>query len=99
MEVMVILPYPPQLQEEHKDPYVLDQDNNIMHESLESKSYSKWLQTMLGTILNVMVILLYPPQLQEEHKDPCVFDQESNIIQESFKNKSCSKWQKIMLGS
>ena len=40
LNVMVILPYPPQLQEEHKDPYVLDQDNNIMHESLESKSYS-----------------------------------------------------------
>ena len=36
LEVMVILPYPPQLQEEHKDPYVLDQDNNIMQESLEN---------------------------------------------------------------
>ena len=62
-----------------------------MHESLESKSYSKWLQTMLGTILNVMVILLYPPQLQEEQKDPCVLDQDNNIIQESVENKSWSK--------
>ena len=66
MEVMVILPYPPQLQEEHKDPYVLDQDNNIMQESLESKSYSKWQKIMLGTILNVMVILPYPPQLHSK---------------------------------
>ena len=36
LNVMVILLYPPQLQEEQKDPYVLDQDNNIVHESLES---------------------------------------------------------------
>ena len=28
MKVNVILSYPPKLQEEQKDPYVLDQDNN-----------------------------------------------------------------------
>ena len=99
LEVIVILYYPPQLQEEHKDPYVLDKDNNIMQVSLENRSWSIWFRIMLQTILDVMVIFPYPPQLQEEHKDPCVLDQESNIIQESFKNKSCSKWQKIMLGN
>ena len=41
MEVIVILPYPPQLQQEHKDPCVLDGDNNIIQESLENKSCSK----------------------------------------------------------
>ena len=41
MDVKVILPYPPQLQEEHKDPYVLDQDKNILQESLENKRCSK----------------------------------------------------------
>ena len=35
---MVILPYPPQLQKEHEGPYVLDQDNNIIQESLENES-------------------------------------------------------------
>ena len=83
-DVKVILLYPSQLQKEHKDPYVLDQDNNIMQESLESKSYSKWQKIMLGTILNVMVILPYPPQLQEEQKDLYVLDQDNNIIQESL---------------
>ena len=39
---MVILPRPLQLQEVHKDLYVLDQDNNIIEESLENKSCSKW---------------------------------------------------------
>ena len=39
---MVILSYPLQLQKEHKDPYVLDRDNNIIQESLENKSCSKW---------------------------------------------------------
>ena len=28
MEVIIIPSYPPQLQEEQEDPYVLDQDNN-----------------------------------------------------------------------
>ena len=41
MEVIIILSYPPQLQEEHKDPYVLDQDNNRIQLSFKSKSYSK----------------------------------------------------------
>ena len=41
MEVIVILPYPPQLQEEHKDPCVLDKDNNKIQQSFENKSYSK----------------------------------------------------------
>ena len=40
-DVIVILPYPPQLQQEHKDPCVLDEDNNIIQESLENKSCSK----------------------------------------------------------
>ena len=34
MEVIVILSYPPQLQEEHKDPFVLDKDNIIIQESV-----------------------------------------------------------------
>ena len=68
-DVIVIFPYPPQLQQEHKDPCVLDGDNNIIQESLENKSCSKWQKIMLGTIPDVMVILSYPPQLQEEHKD------------------------------
>ena len=91
MEVMVILLYPPQLQGEHKDPCVLDEDNNIIQESLENKSCSKWQKIMLGTIPDVMVILSYPPQLQEEQKDPCVLDKDNNIIQESVENKSWSK--------
>ena len=41
-DVKVILLYPLQLQKEHKDPYVLDQDKNILQESLENKSCSKW---------------------------------------------------------
>ena len=99
MEVIDILPYPPQLQEEHKDPYVLDKDNNIIQGSVENKSCSKWQKIMLGTIQDVMVISPYPPQLQEEQKDPCVLDKDNNIIQESVENKSCTKWQKIMLGT
>ena len=35
MEVIDILPYPQQLQEEHGDPYVLDKDNNIVQENVE----------------------------------------------------------------
>ena len=66
MEVIYILPYPPQLQEEHKDPCVLDKDNNIIQESLENKSCSKWQKIMLGTTPDVMVILSYPLQLQIE---------------------------------
>ena len=41
MEVRVILSCPQQLQEEHKDPYVLDQDSNRIQQCLENKSYSK----------------------------------------------------------
>ena len=33
MGVIVIFPYPTQLQEEHKDPCVLDNDNTIIQES------------------------------------------------------------------
>ena len=58
MEVIAILPYPPQLQEEHKDPCVLDEDNNIIQESLENKSCSKWQKIMLGTIPDVLQIWL-----------------------------------------
>ena len=70
MEVIDILPYPPQLQEEHKDPYVLDQDNNKIQQSFENKSCSKWPKNMLGTIMEVIIILSYPLQLQKENKDP-----------------------------
>ena len=62
MEVIINLSYPPQLQEEHKDPYVLDQDNNKIQQSFENKSCSKWPKNILGTILEVIVILSYPPQ-------------------------------------
>ena len=41
MEVRVILSYPPQLQEEHQEPYVLDQDNNRKQQSFKNKSCSK----------------------------------------------------------
>ena len=41
MDVKVILPYPQQLQKEHNDPFVLDQDNNILKESLENKRCTK----------------------------------------------------------
>ena len=51
MDVKVILPYPPQLQKDHNDPYVLDQDKNILQESLKTKVI------MLRTIPDVMVIL------------------------------------------
>ena len=88
LNVMVIFPYPPQLQEEQKDLYVLDQDNNTMKENLENRSWSIWFIIMLQTILDVMVIFPYPPQLQEEHKDPCVLDQESNIMQKSYGSTS-----------
>ena len=54
-DVMVILSYPPQLQEEHKDPWVLDKDNNIIQESVENKIYSKWQKIMLGTIPDVRI--------------------------------------------
>ena len=87
-DVMVILPYPLQLQEEHKDPYVLDKDNNIIQGIVENKSYSKLPKIMLGAILDVMDIIPHPPQLQEEHKDPCVLDQENRILQGSVENKS-----------
>ena len=87
MEVIVILPYPPQLQEEHKDPYVLDKDNNKIQQSFENKSCSKWPKNILGTILEVIVILSYPPQLQEEHKDTYVLDQDNNKIEQSFEDR------------
>ena len=80
MEVRVILSYPPQLQEEHKEPYVLYQDSNRIQQSFENKSCSKWPKNMLGTIMEVKVILSYPPQLQKEHKDPYVLDQDSNMF-------------------
>ena len=94
MEVIVILPYPPQLQQEHKDPCVLDVDgdNNIIQESLENKSCSKWQKNMLGTIMEVIVILSYPPQLQEEHKDHYVLDQDNNKIQQSFEDRRRWQW-------
>ena len=41
MEVIVILPYHPQLQEEHNDPCVLDKVNNIIEGRVENKSCSK----------------------------------------------------------
>ena len=89
MEVMVILPYPPQLQDEHKDPCVLDQDNNIIQESVENKSWSKWLIVISATILEVIVILFCHLQLQEEQKDAWSLDLLRVKIQLTFENKSC----------
>ena len=91
MGVIVIFPYPPQLQEEQKDPCVLDGDNTILQESVENKSCSKCQKIMLGTIPDVILILTYPPQLQEEHRDPCILVKDNSIIQENVENKSCSK--------
>ena len=79
MEVMVILPRPPQLHKEHKDPCVLDQDNRILQGSVENKSCSKRLKIIIRTILKVVVILSCPPQLQEVHKDPCNLDKDNNF--------------------
>ena len=42
LEVIVILSCPLQLQEEHKDPMIPDQDNYIIEESSQNKSCSKW---------------------------------------------------------
>ena len=81
MEVIVILPYHPQLQEEHNDPCVLDKVNNIIEGRVENKSCSKWQKIMLGTIPDVMVILPYPLHFKEEHKDTCVLDKDDYIIQ------------------
>ena len=64
MEVMVILPYPPQLQGEHKDPCVLDQDNNIIQESVENKSWSKW------SIVIQQHIIKYSANIQKLHAQP-----------------------------
>ena len=60
LQVIVILSYPPQLQEEHKDPYVLDKDNNIIQGNVENKSCSIWQKIMVGTIPDVKVIFPYP---------------------------------------
>ena len=68
--------HPPKLQEEHKDPYVLDQDNNRIQQTFKNKSCSKWPKNMLGTIMEVIIILSYPLQLQKENKDPYSLDQE-----------------------
>ena len=92
LEVIVILSCPLWLQEEHKDPFILDQDNYRIQESSENKSCSKWKLIMLGIILEVIVILSCPLRLQEEHKDPFIPDQGNYRIHESSENKSCSKW-------
>ena len=42
LEVIVILSCPLRLQEEHKDPFIPDQDNYRIQESSENKSCSKW---------------------------------------------------------
>ena len=92
LEVSVILSCPLQLQEEHQDPCIPDQDNYMIQESSENKSCSKWQIIMLGIILEVIVILSCLLQLQEEHQDPLIPDNDDYIIQESSENKSCSKW-------
>ena len=69
MEVIIILSYPSQLQEEQEDPYVLGQDNNRVQQTYENKSCSKWPKNMLGTIMEVIIILSYPLQVQKENKD------------------------------
>ena len=74
LEVIVILSYHLQLQEEHKDPLIPDQDDYILQESSENNSCSKWQIIMLGIILEVIIILSCHLQLQEEHKDPLIPD-------------------------
>ena len=91
-KVIVILSCHLQLQEEHQDPYIPDQDKYIIEECSEDKSCFKWSVIMFGIIMDVIVILSCPLQLQEEHKDPFILDQDNYRIQESSENKSCSKW-------
>ena len=66
LEVIVILSCPLRLQEEHKDPFILDQENYRIQESSENKSCSKWrgwqwppwwFQTLLIIILSNVCFL------------------------------------------
>ena len=66
-KVIVILSCPLQLQEEHKDPCIPDQDNDIIEECSEDKSCFKWSVIMVGIIMEVIVILSCLLQLQEKH--------------------------------
>ena len=92
LEVSVILSCPLQLQEEHQDPLIPDNDDYIIQESSENKSCSKWQIIKLGIILEVIVILSCLLQLQEEHQDPLILDKDNYMIGESSENKSCSIW-------
>ena len=58
MGFIVILPYHLQLQEDHKDPCVLDEDNTILQESVENKSCSKCQKIMLDTIPDVNGVII-----------------------------------------
>ena len=91
LEVIVILSCPLQLQEEHKDPLIPDQDNYSIQESLENKSCSKWLIRMLGIILKVIVILSCPLQLQQEHRDPLIPDKDNYMVEDNHMQRLCSK--------
>ena len=91
LEVVVILSCPLQLQEEHKDPCIPDQDNDIIEECSGDKSCFKWSVISLGIIIEVIVILSCPLQLQEEHQDPFIPDQDNYMIQESSESKICFK--------
>jgi len=51
-------------------PCNLDLDSNIIQGCFQSKSCSKWLLNMVGTIMEVMVILSCHPQLHLEEEDP-----------------------------
>ena len=64
-KVIVILSCPLQLQEEHKDTFIPDQDNYMIGESSENKSCSKWQIIMLEISLGVTVILSCHLHLQE----------------------------------
>ena len=92
MEIIVILSCPLRLQEEHKDPFISDQDNYRIQESSENKSSSKWKLIIIEIIMEVIVILSCHLRLQEEHKDPFFPDKDNYRIQDAPGNKSCSKW-------
>ena len=69
MEIITILSYNPQFQEEQEDPYVPNKDNIRIQQTFKNKSCSKWPNSLLGTIMEVIIILSYPAQLQEEQLD------------------------------
>ena len=59
MEVIGILPYPPQLQEEHKDPYVHDNDNSIIQRSVVTFVFKTLLYSADILVKNIGVMMLF----------------------------------------